>query len=77
MKKRMNQSLESKIYLVENFSVGAYKQNGNIIYPLLLDIDIDPTVSPTFTFTITPPPPTTPPFGISIDPIAITGTINF
>lgn len=77
MKKRMNQSLGTKIYLVEIFSIGTYRKEGKLTSTLLLDIDIEPTVSPSFTFTITSPPPTIPPYEISIDPISVSVPINF
>jgi hypothetical protein len=79
MKKRMNQTLGSKIYLIESFSKTAFRSKGNISLTsvMLLDADIEPTISPTFTFTITPPPATIPPYEISIDPISVTVPINF
>lgn len=84
MKKRMNQPLGVRLFIIEHSSNKSYGNRlggENFMTPALsLDVNVDPTISPTFTFTITAPPPTLPPFGIEIGPgpsITGTGSITF
>lgn len=85
MKKRINQSLQSKLVLISHLTAGnskiAYYGIKELQSPLSLMDDL-PTVKPTtrppvtFTFTI---PPTAPPitFSIGIDGITGGGSIRF